>query len=227
LTTINPHLLLVDDEQSIRKPLAAVLGNAGFRVTTAADAAEARTQLLAGSFDLAILDIMMPGEDGLSLARFIRANGDLPIILLTARAEDIDRIVGLEMGADDYLAKPFNPRELTARIAAILRRSFHVHGVQIFVYRLQSLVRAAKLLDGEFMFRSTLAQRILGYLQLGVQTPYLVRSRIFLLFEKASSFSDCISPPSRNNTSACCVSPRSPDKGSTCMAIRRSAEIAT
>lgn len=118
-----PHLLLVDDEQSIRKPLAMVLGNAGYRVTAVADAAEARVQLLAGSFDLAILDIMMPGEDGLSLARFIRAGSDLPIILLTARAEDIDRIIGLEMGADDYLAKPFNPRELTARIAAILRRS--------------------------------------------------------------------------------------------------------
>lgn len=118
-----PHLLLVDDEASIRKPLATVLGRAGYRVTTAADAAEARARLLVGSFDLAILDIMMPGEDGLSLARFIRAGSDLPIILLTARAEDIDRIVGLEMGADDYLAKPFNPRELTARIAAILRRS--------------------------------------------------------------------------------------------------------
>ncbi|MCX9148479.1 response regulator [Erythrobacter sp. WG] len=117
------HLLLVDDEPSIRTPLATVLGKAGYRVTTAADAAEARAQLLVGAFDLAILDIMMPGEDGLSLARFIRAGSDLPIILLTARAEDIDRIIGLEMGADDYLAKPFNPRELTARIAAILRRS--------------------------------------------------------------------------------------------------------
>lgn len=123
MTPSQPHLLLVDDEQSIRKPLATVLGKAGYQVTTAADASEARAQLLVGSFDLAILDIMMPGEDGLSLARFIRANGDLPIILLTARAEDIDRIIGLEMGADDYLAKPFNPRELTARIAAILRRS--------------------------------------------------------------------------------------------------------
>lgn len=123
MTASQPHLLLVDDEPSIRKPLATVLGNAGYRVTTAADAAEARAQLQVAAFDLAILDIMMPGEDGLSLARFIRANGDLPIILLTARAEDIDRIIGLEMGADDYLAKPFNPRELTARIAAIPRRS--------------------------------------------------------------------------------------------------------
>ena len=123
MTDARPHLLLVDDEETIRKPLAAVLGKAGYRVTCAKDAAEARAHLHAGTFDLAILDIMMPGEDGLSLARFIRATGDLPIILLTARAEDIDRIVGLEMGADDYLAKPFNPRELTARIAAILRRS--------------------------------------------------------------------------------------------------------
>ncbi|QDH32927.1 response regulator [Porphyrobacter sp. YT40] len=123
MTTARPHLLLVDDEESIRKPLATVLANAGYRVTAAANAAEARAHLQAGAFDLAILDIMMPGEDGLSLARFIRATGDLPVILLTARAEEIDRIVGLEMGADDYLAKPFNPRELTARIAAILRRS--------------------------------------------------------------------------------------------------------
>ncbi len=123
MTAARPHLLLVDDEESIRKPLAAVLGRAGYRVTAAADAAEARAYLQAGAFDLAILDIMMPGEDGLSLARFIRATGDLPIILLTARAEEIDRIIGLEMGADDYLPKPFNPRELTARIAAILRRS--------------------------------------------------------------------------------------------------------
>ncbi|MGY6551554.1 MAG: response regulator [Erythrobacter sp.] len=123
MTDKPPHLLLVDDEASIREPLAAFLVRNGFAVTAAQDAAAARTKLQSGEFDLVILDIMMPGEDGLSLARFIRATSDLPVIMLTARAEEIDRIIGLEMGADDYLAKPFNPRELTARITAILRRS--------------------------------------------------------------------------------------------------------
>ncbi|MBZ6379988.1 DNA-binding response regulator [Pacificimonas flava] len=121
--TSRPHLLLVEDEPSIRAPLAAFLHKNGYRVSEAKDAAEARTLLPAHAIDLVILDIMMPGEDGLSLARFIRANGDLPIIMLTAMTEDTDKIVGLEMGADDYLAKPFNPRELLARIRAILRRS--------------------------------------------------------------------------------------------------------
>jgi two-component system OmpR family response regulator len=114
---------VVDDDRRIRSLLQSFLIENGFRITVAATAAEAREQMRIMAFDLVVLDIMMPGEDGLSLARFIRANGELPIILLTARAEDIDRIIGLEMGADDYLAKPFNPRELTARIAAILRRS--------------------------------------------------------------------------------------------------------
>lgn len=120
--TDGPHILLVEDERSIREPLARYLQKEKLRVTAAADAAQARKLLKDGAFDLAILDIMMPGEDGLSLARFIRANGNLPIIILTARSEDVDRIVGLEMGADDYLGKPFNPRELVARIRAVLRR---------------------------------------------------------------------------------------------------------
>ena len=123
-----PHILLVEDERSIREPLARYLQKENFRVTSASDSQLARQMLAAGSFDLAILDIMMPGEDGLSLARYIRANGSLPIIMLTARSEDVDRIVGLEMGADDYLGKPFNPRELVARIRAVLRRSGQ-HGV--------------------------------------------------------------------------------------------------
>jgi two-component system OmpR family response regulator len=118
-----PHLLVVDDERSIREPLAAYLRKNGFRVTQAEDAAAARARLAAYGIDLVILDIMMPGEDGLSLCRHLRAAGDLPIILLTARAEDTDRILGLEMGADDYVLKPFNPRELVARIKAVLRRA--------------------------------------------------------------------------------------------------------
>ncbi|WP_425229516.1 response regulator [Sphingomonas sp.] len=118
-----PHLLLVDDERSIREPLAQYLGKQGFRVTQAPDAASARTRLAAYAIDLVILDVMMPGEDGLSLCRHLRATGDLPVILLTARAEETDRIVGLEMGADDYVVKPFSPRELATRVKVILRRA--------------------------------------------------------------------------------------------------------
>lgn len=117
-----PHLLLVDDERSIREPLAKYLEKQGFRVTQAGDAEAARTRLAAYAIDLVILDIMMPGEDGLSLTRHIRETSELPVILLTARSEETDRIVGLEMGADDYVVKPFSPRELAARVKVILRR---------------------------------------------------------------------------------------------------------
>jgi two-component system, OmpR family, response regulator len=118
-----PHILLVDDERDIRDPLASYLGKNGLRVTRAANAAEARQHLAAHAIDLILLDIMMPGEDGLSLAGFVRATTGTPVILLTAKSEETDRIVGLELGADDYVAKPFSPRELLARIKAVLRRS--------------------------------------------------------------------------------------------------------
>ena len=117
-----PHLLLVDDERSIREPLAQYLVKQGFRVTQVGDAEAARMRLGAYAIDLVILDIMMPGEDGLSLCRHIRATSDIPVILLTAKSEETDRIVGLEMGADDYMVKPFSPRELAARIKVVLRR---------------------------------------------------------------------------------------------------------
>ncbi|MEM1410421.1 MAG: response regulator transcription factor [Pseudomonadota bacterium] len=115
-------LLLVDDEPSIREPLADYLRRECFDVVPAAHAAEARELVAEERFDLALLDIMMPGEDGLSLARYLLASFDLPVILLTARTEETDRVVGLELGADDYVAKPFSPRELAARVRAVLRR---------------------------------------------------------------------------------------------------------
>ncbi|NJC32768.1 two-component system OmpR family response regulator [Sphingomonas jejuensis] len=118
-----PHLLLIDDEKSIREPLAAYLSRNGFRVSQAADAEQGRARLQGLAIDLVILDIMMPGEDGLSLCRHIRETSDVPVVLLTAMAEETDRIVGLEMGADDYVVKPFSPRELIARIKVILRRA--------------------------------------------------------------------------------------------------------
>jgi DNA-binding response OmpR family regulator len=118
-----PHILLVDDERSIRDPLAQYLGRNGLRVTKAKDTAEARQTLAAYAVDLILLDIMMPGEDGLALCARVRATSGIPVILVTARAEETDRIVGLEIGADDYVTKPFSPRELLARIKSVLRRA--------------------------------------------------------------------------------------------------------
>ncbi|HEV2596676.1 MAG TPA: response regulator [Sphingomicrobium sp.] len=118
-----PHVLIVDDERDILDPLAAYLAKNGFRASKARDAAAAREIIAAHSIDIALVDIMMPGEDGLSLAGFIRATSKTPVILLTAKAEETDRIVGLELGADDYVTKPFSPRELIARIKAVLRRT--------------------------------------------------------------------------------------------------------
>ena len=117
-----PHILVVDDHREIRETLARYLAKHGFRVSAAESAAAARRQLAAGALDLVVLDVMMPGEDGLSLCRHLRESSEVPVILLTAMAEDTDRVVGLEMGADDYDTKPFNPRELVARIKAVLRR---------------------------------------------------------------------------------------------------------
>ena len=118
-----PHVLIVDDAREIREPLAAYLAKSGFRTSRAEDAASARRILAAYAIDIVVLDVMMPGEDGLSLCRHIRATSEVPVILLTAMSDDTDRIVGLEIGADDYVVKPFNPRELVARIKAVLRRS--------------------------------------------------------------------------------------------------------
>ena len=118
-----PHLLVVDDQGELRDSLNAYFCKHGYRVSTAHNAAAARQVLTTGAIDLVVLDIMMPGEDGLSLCRFLRETTGVPIILLTAMTEDTDRVVGLEVGADDYVTKPFNPRELLARVKAVLRRT--------------------------------------------------------------------------------------------------------
>ncbi|MDE0060662.1 MAG: response regulator [Defluviicoccus sp.] len=119
----SPHVLVVDDHRDIREPLARYLEKHGVRVTVADGSAGARRTLKAAAVDLVVLDIMMPGEDGLALCRHLRETTGIPVILLTAMAEDTDRIVGLEVGADDYVTKPFNPRELLARIKAVIRRT--------------------------------------------------------------------------------------------------------
>ena len=118
-----PHLLLVDDDRRIRDLLSRFLSGEGYRVTTAMSATDARAKLLGLHFDLLILDVMMPGENGFDLARFIRTSSTVPIIMLTARHEAEARIEGLQIGADDYVAKPFEPRELVLRIGNILKRT--------------------------------------------------------------------------------------------------------
>jgi two-component system, OmpR family, phosphate regulon response regulator OmpR len=123
MTTDEPHLLVVDDDARIRALLARYLTGSGFRVTSAGDAVEARARLASMEFDLVVLDVMMPGENGFELTQALRKTSRTPILLLTAMAETEDRINGLERGADDYLAKPFEPRELVLRIRNILQRA--------------------------------------------------------------------------------------------------------
>lgn len=121
--TRSPHILVVDDHRQIRDSVSRFLEKSGMRATPARDAADMDRKLATGNYDLMVLDVMMPGEDGLSVCRRLSAERRLPIILLTALGQEADRIVGLELGADDYLPKPFNPRELLARIKAVLRRT--------------------------------------------------------------------------------------------------------
>lgn len=117
------HVLIVDDDSEIRNLLGDYLQKNGFRATTVADGRGMQDVLDSDPVSLIVLDLMLPGEDGLVLCRNIRAKSEIPVLMLTARGDDMDRIIGLEMGADDYLAKPFNPRELLARIKSILRRA--------------------------------------------------------------------------------------------------------
>jgi two-component system, OmpR family, phosphate regulon response regulator OmpR len=119
----DPHLLVVDDDERLRALLQRYLTTNGFRVSVAADAADARALMKSMAFDMLILDVMMPGESGFDLASSVRASSSVPILMLTARGEAEDRIEGLERGADDYLGKPFEPRELVLRIGALLRRA--------------------------------------------------------------------------------------------------------
>ncbi|MFZ1103490.1 MAG: response regulator, partial [Hyphomicrobiaceae bacterium] len=118
-----PHILVVDDHSEIRELVSRVLAKEGFRVSVAGDGRAMRQVLADNRIDLILLDLMLPGEDGLSLCRSLRAQSGIPIIMLTAKGEEVDRVIGLEIGADDYLPKPFGSRELVARIRAVLRRS--------------------------------------------------------------------------------------------------------
>ncbi len=118
-----PHILVVDDDREIRDLLARFLEQQRLRVTAVRDGKEASRAWPIGHYQLVVLDLMLPGESGLDLARWLRTQGDIPIVMLTAMGDDTDRIVGLELGADDYVPKPFNPRELLARLRAVVRRA--------------------------------------------------------------------------------------------------------
>jgi two-component system OmpR family response regulator len=119
----SPHILVVEDDREISRLVGRYLRENDCRVSFAADGREMNECLASSRIDLVVLDVMLPGEDGLSLCRRLRATSHLPVVMLTAKGDEVDRIIGLEMGADDYLAKPFNPRELLARIRAVLRRT--------------------------------------------------------------------------------------------------------
>jgi two-component system, OmpR family, response regulator len=123
MNTQAPHILVIDDHEDIRDPLAKYLANHGMRTSTASGGVEMDKILATSSIDLIVLDIMMPGEDGFSICRRVQDSSKIPVILLTALTDETDRIVGLELGADDYVSKPFNPRELLARIKSVLRRT--------------------------------------------------------------------------------------------------------
>jgi two-component system OmpR family response regulator len=181
-----PHVLIVDDDREIRGLLAQYLEKHDFRTTAVADGREMRRTLERSHVDLLVLDLMLPGEDGLSLCRELRSRSQLPIIMLTARGEDVDRIVGLELGADDYVAKPFNPRELLGRIKAVLRRSAHaprdpspasVRGFSFGVWRLDTVTRALTNGEGREVALSGAEYRLLAVL-LGSGNRVLTRAQL-------------------------------------------------
>ena len=157
------HLLVIDDDARLRDLLRRYLAESGFRVTTAGDAAEARQKLQSLAFDLLIVDVMMPGESGLALTESLRQTSDVPILLLTAMAEPKNRIDGLERGADDYLTKPFEPRELVLRIRNILQRAAseteRLSVLRLGEYRLD--LRRGELRRGEEPVRLTSAEQSL------------------------------------------------------------------
>ena len=160
-----PHILLVDDEPSIREPLAKYLDKQGFRVTDAENAALARSVLLSYSIDLVLLDIMMPGEDGISLTRELRSRMETPILLLTARGETSDRIIGLEAGADDYLAKPFRTEELIARLRALIRRASGNTSAELTAGEVRLDTRSGRVrLNGEPVKLTAQEYKLLSYL---------------------------------------------------------------
>jgi DNA-binding response OmpR family regulator len=179
------HLLVVDDDRETRELLSLYLGQQGFDVAVVEDGKAMDAWLAGNSTDLVVLDLMLPGEDGLSIARRLQSDHGLPIVMISARGEELDRIVGLEVGADDYLPKPFNPRELLARIRAVLRRSGPAAdtrdagdtGVRFGDFRFDGLKRALYRGDREV----SLSRAEFDLLQIFVQHPNRVLSRDLIM----------------------------------------------
>jgi two-component system phosphate regulon response regulator OmpR len=145
------RILIIDDDTALSAMLAEYLGSAGLEVRTRATAKDGLAELAAHGADALVLDVMLPDADGLEVCRRLRAEGDVPIVMLTARGEDTDRIVGLELGADDYVAKPFNPRELLARLRAVLRRRARRGSEEVLRFGRLEVDRDARVarVDGE------------------------------------------------------------------------------
>jgi two-component system OmpR family response regulator len=182
-----PHILVVDDDRDIRQLLCDYLEKNGYRATAVADGKAMRRALEQTHVDLIVLDLMMPGEDGLKLCREFRSRSQVPIIMLTALGDEVDRIVGLEVGADDYIAKPFNPRELLVRIRAVLRRTIHaprdplpaeVRGYRFAGWRLDTTSRTLAHENGTTAALSGAEYRLLAIL---LAHPNRVLSRAQLM----------------------------------------------
>jgi two-component system phosphate regulon response regulator OmpR len=192
-----PHVLVVDDDRRLRDLLGRYLSENGFRVTAAEDAQAARARLKAFDFDLIILDVMMPGESGLSLIQNLRLESRVPVLMLTARNDAADRIAGLEGGADDYLGKPFEPRELVLRIRTILAR---VHSTP------PAAAQAAEVAFGPFRFDIARTELIRG------DTPvHLTTGESSLLAALARRAGEPVSRDSLRTESADCASNRAVD----------------
>jgi len=178
-----PHLVIVDDDREIRTLLSQYLEKHDFRTTAVAEGKEMRRVMERSRVDLVVLDLMLPGEDGLSICRELRTRSQVPIIMLTARGEDVDRIVGLELGADDYLPKPFNPRELLGRIRAVLRRTAHAprdpspETVRSFTFsnwKLDTTTRTLTDADGKEVALSGAEYRLLVRKHVEIEWPQAV-----------------------------------------------------
>lgn len=181
------HILVVDDHVEIRELVSGLLAKAEYRVTTAADGRQMRRVLKKSNVDLVVLDLMLPGEDGLTLCRDLRAATDVPVVMLTAKGEEFDRVLGLEMGADDYLAKPFSGRELVARIKAVLRRTRTIpphqgaHGTKAWKFDRWCLDALARNLRSENNVVVPLSTAEFNLLRAFVERPQIVLTRDQLL----------------------------------------------
>lgn len=185
--TSEGHILVVDDHEDIRELVSGLLVRAGYRVRTAEDGRQMRRVLKEDRVDLIVLDLMLPGVDGLTLCRELRAVSDIPVVMLTARGEEFDRVLGLEMGADDYLAKPFGGRELVARIRAVLRRARALPpghrrpGVKTWRFDRWTFDLSSRTLRSEDRVVVSLSTAEFNLLRVFVERPQVILSREQLL----------------------------------------------